>query len=289
MKLVCDNCGKTFGGEGELEHRLPDIPRLGNRLDPGGTVPAGTCPACGCLVYPRTCSTEAAGSGEQPGGAQEAPDREFFVEWTIDVSATGFRQAAQQALRIQRRGDSIATVFDVTCSNTGVRRTVDLSEDSSSDKLRCRICGNRVGATRLRAHLCHHNPNADNMDWESVRDTFEIEDPDSPEEAECEERVVVVVRGGVAEVVSCPDGVIVEVRDYDTDGCDQARLSEDGSMVAVVEGPVPDWIDDFAVGAAEELADDGFTEAEARAIASKAAAIIREHETRESDRKEAAR
>ncbi len=183
MKLVCDNCGRTFSGEGELEHRLPDIPSLGSRLDPGKTVPAGTCPACGCLVYPIASSTEAAGNSDQLACARQASDREFFVEWTIDVSATGFRQAAQQALGIQRRRDSIATVFDVTCAKTGIRRTVDLSDGSSpSDRLRCRICGNRVGVTRVRAHLCHHNPNADGMDWESVRNTFEIEDQDLSEE-----------------------------------------------------------------------------------------------------------
>lgn len=183
MKLACDNCGKTFSREGELDHKLPDIPSLGDRLDPAGTVPAGTCPSCGSLVYPTASSTAAAGSVEQSACAPGAPDREFFVEWAIDVSAASFRQAAQRALRTQRRRSSIATVFDVTCSKTGIRRTVDLSDDRSpSDRLRCRICGNRVGVTRLRAHSCHHNPNAEGMDWESVRSMFELEDPDPPEE-----------------------------------------------------------------------------------------------------------
>ena len=241
MKLTCDNCGKTFSGEGELEHRLADIPDLGDRLDPGGTVPAGTCPACGCLVYPTASSTKAAEDVDQAASAPRVPDREFFVEWTIDVSAAGFRQAAQQALRIQRRRDSIATVFDVTCAKTGTRRTVDLSDDSSpSDRLRCRICGNRVGVARLRAHLCHHTPNAEGMDQESVRNAFELEEPGLPEEPESEERVVVAVRGGVAEVVSCPEGVTVEVRDYDTEGCDPAQLEPDGSVVALVAGPATD-------------------------------------------------
>ena len=95
------------------------------------------------------------------------------------------------------------------------------------------------------------------------------------------ERVVVAVRGGVAEVMACPEGVVAEIRDYDTDGCDLDQLAEDGSIVDVVTGPIPDWIDDFATGAAEELAEDGFTEAEALAIASEAAAIIREHEVKD--------
>ena len=95
--------------------------------------------------------------------------------------------------------------------------------------------------------------------------------------------VIVVVRGGVAEVLSCPAGVVVEIRDYDTDGCDPEQLAEDGSVVSTVTGPIPDWIAEFAAGAAEELADDGFTEAEALAFASEAAAIIREHEARETE------
>ena len=69
-----------------------------------------------------------------------------------------------------------------------------------------------------------------------------------------------------------------EPREYDSEHCVLGRLAEGGSVVGVVTGPVPDWIDEFAAGAVEELAADGFTEAEAHAIASGAAAIIREHE-----------
>ena len=50
--LVCDNCGKRYEREEQLRHVFPDIPDLLDRLDPGGTVPAGECPACGALVYP---------------------------------------------------------------------------------------------------------------------------------------------------------------------------------------------------------------------------------------------
>lgn len=35
-----------------MNHTFPDIPDLLSRLDPGGTVPMGECPACGVLVYP---------------------------------------------------------------------------------------------------------------------------------------------------------------------------------------------------------------------------------------------
>jgi hypothetical protein len=47
----CDNCGCRYPATNKLKHVFPDIPDLLQRLDPGGTVPAGECPACGALVY----------------------------------------------------------------------------------------------------------------------------------------------------------------------------------------------------------------------------------------------
>ena len=278
MKLRCDNCGETFRDEGELAHVLPEVPDLGSRLDPGGIVPNGTCPECGSLVYTtRQPQILGGNDGSAPEGTAGEPESEFLVEWVIDIHAASFRQAAERALCIQRKRDSIAIVFDVTNSATGVRRTVDLCEENrDSGRLRCRLCGDRVCVARLRDHLCLHNPNADNMDWESVRNMFDLAEPD------IEDRIVVAVHGGVAEVIACPEGVVIEVRDYDTEGCDPDQLAEDGGIVNVVTGPIPDWIDDFTAGAAEELAVDGFTEAEALAIASEAADIIREHEAREA-------
>ena len=46
-------------------------------------------------------------------------------------------------------------------------------------------------------------------------------------------KVVITVRGGVAEVVTRPENVTVEIRDYDTEGCDPRTLDEDGAMVSV--------------------------------------------------------
>jgi len=49
---VCDNCGKRFENSDELNSAFPDIPDLTERIEPGGTVPAGECPWCGALAYP---------------------------------------------------------------------------------------------------------------------------------------------------------------------------------------------------------------------------------------------
>ncbi len=50
--LKCDNCGCVYGSEEELDHVFPDIPRLLDRIGPGGMVPSGECRVCGALVYP---------------------------------------------------------------------------------------------------------------------------------------------------------------------------------------------------------------------------------------------
>lgn len=46
-KARCDDCGRTHDVDDLAEPK-----RLHERLDPGGTVPAGECPDCGALAYP---------------------------------------------------------------------------------------------------------------------------------------------------------------------------------------------------------------------------------------------
>jgi hypothetical protein len=70
------------------------------------------------------------------------------------------------------------------------------------------------------------------MDWEDVRNQFELlTTPDGEQK-----RVVISVRGGVAEVAYCPRGTTVEIRDYDSDGGDEDELEEDGAWVGTFEG-----------------------------------------------------
>jgi DNA-directed RNA polymerase subunit RPC12/RpoP len=54
MMYVCDNCGRRYERQEDFKHVFPRIPDLLQRLDPGGTVPAGECPECGALVYLET-------------------------------------------------------------------------------------------------------------------------------------------------------------------------------------------------------------------------------------------
>lgn len=49
--VECDNCSRRWD-ETTLKVRFPDIPGMMERIEPGGTVPAGECPECGALVYP---------------------------------------------------------------------------------------------------------------------------------------------------------------------------------------------------------------------------------------------
>jgi hypothetical protein len=52
----------------------------------------------------------------------------YLVEWRIDIYADSPREAAEQALAIQRKPDSTATVFNVTDTD-GTTTDVDLLED----------------------------------------------------------------------------------------------------------------------------------------------------------------
>jgi hypothetical protein len=100
------------------------------------------------------------------------------------------------------------------------------------ETFRCRVCGQVVKTADIREHLIEHNPNAEGMDWEDVRNQFELlTTPDGEQK-----RVVISVRGGVAEVAYCPRGTTVEIRDYDSDGGDEDELEEDGAWVGTFEG-----------------------------------------------------
>lgn len=64
-------------------------------------------------------------------------------------------------------------------------------------------------------------------------------------------RIVVTVTGGVAHITEKPAGVIVIVRDYDTEGCDADRLHTDADGdtytevyhdESIVEVPEPEVI-----------------------------------------------
>ena len=96
----------------------------------------------------------------------------------------------------------------------------------------CRVCGEVVKDEALREHLIEHNPNAEGMNWEDVRNQFCLLTAQDNEPR----KVVVFVRGGVAEVAYCSKGVVVEIRDYDSDGGDEDELEEDGAWVGTFEG-----------------------------------------------------
>ena len=110
----------------------------------------------------------------------------------------------------------------------------------SACAFRCRLCGDLVGATHLRDHQEGHNPNAAGMDFEYIVAQFIPETEGTDGHLAPPAAVVIGVRGGVAEVLSCPAGVRVEIRDYDTEGCEAQRLAPDGAVVSLVDDPVQD-------------------------------------------------
>lgn len=55
---------------------------------------------------------------------------QYLVTWEIDIEADTHTEAAAKALRVQRKRDSIATVFNVT-DESGQTLTIDLSPEWS--------------------------------------------------------------------------------------------------------------------------------------------------------------
>jgi len=65
----CDNEGHITRGF----DNLGPVAAIGERLTPGGVVPAGECPRCGALAYPVDSDT---------GGDYDQPDRYDVDAWT---------------------------------------------------------------------------------------------------------------------------------------------------------------------------------------------------------------
>ena len=54
---------------------------------------------------------------------------DYLVTWEINISAKSAREAAEQALKIQRDPNSTATIFQVWAEDTDMEPdTIDLSE-----------------------------------------------------------------------------------------------------------------------------------------------------------------
>jgi len=73
---------------------------------------------------------------------------EFYVEWRIEIDAEDAEDAARKALVIQRRRDSIATVFHVwpegharvDAPNEGDSIVIDLEEIAADARLDSEEC-----------------------------------------------------------------------------------------------------------------------------------------------------
>jgi len=69
---------------------------------------------------------------------------DYLVEWDIDIfDVPTPHGAAEEALRIHRNPQSIATVFSVTNTETGVRTVVDLSKNHELGTWETIDAGNR--------------------------------------------------------------------------------------------------------------------------------------------------
>lgn len=75
-KCVCANC--DWQGDDSQVNPIQDIMQ---RIDPGGTVPAGECPKCGALCY------------------LDAPDDTVSITWSVDDVLTECPRLTRQDAR----------------------------------------------------------------------------------------------------------------------------------------------------------------------------------------------
>ena len=248
--------------ETELKRVFPDIPDLLTRLSPGEPVPLGECPDCGALVHAATEPTmlrcrvcdEAVEESQlrehlaahHPGAEQmdweavrdqfrllgDTPEQprneseETKVERilaaanaadVIVVADSPYLHSVQtdtptgdpdnEVLRANWH-DAEGLEFEVKFTETGLRQA--------------RIEGNTVIAV---------DHEGDEAKIELFRlQPMEFKPADSGKEAR--RKVVVTVTGGVATAEAWPADVEVEIRDYDTEGCDPKDLETDGCRIS---------------------------------------------------------
>jgi hypothetical protein len=163
---ICDACGESWA-DPELKHRFPAIPDLLERVEPGGTVPAGECPACGALVYP----------------AEESVRVLILLEGGLVQDVLANREGVEASVLNQDLdGADEDEIVEVVGERDTLRGTLQAHEVTVAPTLvdsawrsrwRCGICGDLVEGAELREHLCGHNPNAQGMDIGDVVRMFE--------------------------------------------------------------------------------------------------------------------
>ena len=77
--------------------------------------------------------------------------------------------------------DGVTYLCCTDCGEFVVEGETEAHERSCmGSKLVCRMCGDQVSMADLRDHLVQHNPHAEHLDWEEVRDQFTEDQPAPP-------------------------------------------------------------------------------------------------------------
>ena len=143
MNLCCDNCGKTYADDSELTCVYPDIPDLLARIEPGGTVPYGECPNCGCLVYNEpesepemhrclVCGDRVDANGFRDHLESHHPNAAGMdwedVQAQFVQDASLFSAAGMDAVRPRSAPDPMAVLADIVAAHDNWRHCSDMRE-----------------------------------------------------------------------------------------------------------------------------------------------------------------
>jgi DNA-directed RNA polymerase subunit M/transcription elongation factor TFIIS len=250
--------------EDELKCVFPDIPDLLQRISPGEPVPLGECPNCGALVHAAEDQTalycsicgDAVDESQlrehlaqhHPGAEQmswEAVRDQFRLEGSTRDYQAG--DAKRNAMKVKRILDAINSADVMVVADSPYLHSVQTESpqgDPDNEVLRANWHDAEglefevkfTEAGLFQARIEGHAVIATDHEGEETKiELFRLTPMRllaiSDSEAACR-KVIINVSGGVATPESLPAGVELEIRDYDTEGCDPKNLEADGCRVS---------------------------------------------------------